>query len=70
MLQKDEKEQSQIWVKDMQVPNKLKKEFCEFDKLSDDAQINLETKLKALKGTFKTKKSTMQLMKEIDDGWD
>ena len=37
-----------------------------------DLHIDLEIipKLEELRGTFKTKKSTMQLMKEIDEGWD
>ena len=37
-----------------------------------DLHIDIEIipKLEELRGTFKTKKSTMQLMKEIDEGWD
>ena len=33
-------------------------------------EIEVIKKLFVLKGTFKTKKSTKQLMEEIDEGWD
>lgn len=37
-----------------------------------DLHVDVEIipKLEELRGTFKTKKTTMQLMKEIDEGWD
>ncbi|MBI5047287.1 hypothetical protein HZC07_06175 [Candidatus Micrarchaeota archaeon] len=37
-----------------------------------DLHVDIEVipKLEELRGTFKTKKSTAQLMKEIDEGWD
>ena len=37
-----------------------------------DLHVDIEAipKLEELRGTFKTKKSLMQLMKEIDEGWD
>ena len=37
-----------------------------------DLHVDIEIipKLEEIRGTFKTKKSTLQLMKEIDEGWD
>lgn len=37
-----------------------------------DLHIDIEIipRLEELRGTFKTKKSTLELMKEIDKGWD
>jgi len=37
-----------------------------------DLHVDIEIipKLEEIRGTFKTKKSTLELMKEIDKGWD
>lgn len=44
------------------------------DKLSRDLDLQIEInpvkELKDLQGTLKFKKSTRELMKEIDEGWD
>lgn len=50
---------------------KEKADLLNLDK-GPDLHVGIEVipSLKELRGTFKTKKSTEDLMKEIDEGWD
>jgi antitoxin component of MazEF toxin-antitoxin module len=52
----------------------IPKEAADELKVNEKTMLHVDVRvipeLKELKGTFKTKKSMAQLMKEIDEGWD
>ena len=52
------------------IPKEAADELAIKENVMLHVDIELVPELKELKGTFKTKKSMMQLMKEIDEGWD
>lgn len=52
------------------IPKETATELKLNEKIALHIEIEVVPELKELKGTFKTKKSLMQLMKEIDEGWD
>ena len=52
----------------------IPKEKADEISLTDETDLHVDiepiAKLREIAGTFKTKKSTQQIMREIDEGWD
>ncbi|MBS3068072.1 hypothetical protein J4450_05190 [Candidatus Micrarchaeota archaeon] len=52
----------------------IPKEKADELKINENKMLHVDImvipELKELKGTFKTKKSMLELMREIDEGWD